>query len=349
MTHSDNSQSPFMSTNILFTPKKSNNHERDSDDSSTSVITDPNLIKQKEVLPIELIEKFNRFQTILRIYNTVTGKDKIAKLLKFSFEILSILSKKFDISVLFNKRQNIYDLLECPSFSFDPFKAIYGPEKSRIIKSTPIQSNTLTQFFASAAQQIGFFRHSLRFGLSYFNSVQLYNQLKAKKSFKNVFLDLNEDDLVLMLEVYYNFVDDLLYLHKLKVWNNKPLKEKLDKQDATVWYYQIIYGLKVKYSSYCELNDKILKLQIERNTLLKNENNLVEKIDHGSLLHELDTLYKELEMVKLDLYRLACDFIADSIDVFDLKVPKGTYSIFSLISAIFGFKKFYKSKELKEK
>lgn len=54
-------------------------------------------------------------------------------------------------------------------------------------------------------------------------------------------------------------------------------------------------------------------------------------------------------MVKLDLYRLACDFIADSIDVFDLKVPKGTYSIFSLISAIFGFKKFYKSKELKEK
>ncbi|SGZ40611.1 uncharacterized protein HGUI_02811 [Hanseniaspora guilliermondii] len=349
MNHSGNNQSPFMSTNILFTPKKSNNHERDSDESSTSVLTDPNVANHKDALPIEIIEKFNRFQTILRIYNTVTGKDKIAKLLKFSFEILSILSKKFDISVLFTKGQNIYDLLECPSFSFDPFKAIYGPEKSRIIKVNNTQDNSLAHFFNSAAKQIGFFRHSLRFGLSYFNSVELYNQLKAKKSFKNIFLDLNEDDMVLMLEVYYNFVDDLLYLHKLNVWNNKSLKEKLDKQDATVWYYQIIYGLKVKYCSYCELNDKILELQIERNTLLKNENNLVEKIDHSILLNDLENLYKELELVKLDLYRLVCDFVADSIDVFDLKVPKGTYSIFSLMSAVFGFKKFYKNNELKGK
>ncbi|KAF0269598.1 hypothetical protein FOG48_01512 [Hanseniaspora uvarum] len=348
MTQSDHSQSPFMSSNVLFTPKKSNNEEKESDNSSTSVITDPLSVVPKAQLPIEIIKKLDRFQTLLKIFNTVTGKDKVAKLLKFTFEILGLLSKKYDISRFFRGTKNIYDLLECPSFSFDPFKAIYGGEKAQIVKTRDFSNNYVTKFFESAAKQIGFFRHSLRFGLSYFNSVELYKQLKAKKSLKNVFVNINEADLVLMLEVYYNFVDDLLYLHKMNIWNNKSFKEKLDKQDATVWYYQIIYNLKVKYSAYCDLNDQILKLQIERNTLLKNEDNMIEKIDHNSLIYELNTLYKKLELVKLDLYRLVCDFVADSIDVFDLKVPKGTYSVFSLMSAVFGFKKFYKDNELKK-
>lgn len=337
-----------MSTNVLFTPKKSNNPEKDSDDSSTSVITDPQSIPVKAKLPIEIIKKLNRFETLLKIFNTVTGKDKVAKLLKFAFEILGLLSKKYDISRVFRGTKNVYDLLECPSFSFDPFKAIYGPEKSRIVKVTNNSNNYIAQFFETAAKQIAFFRHSLRFGLSYFNSVELYKQLKAKKSLKNVFLNINEADLVLMLEVYYNFVDDLLYLHKLKVWDNKGFKDTLDKHDARCWYYQIIYDLKVKYSNHCDLNDQILKLQIERDTLLKNEDNMIEKIDHNSLIYELNTLYKDLELVKLDLYRLTCDFFADSIDVFDLNVPKGTYSIISLASAVFGFKKFYKVHEIKK-
>ena len=38
MAHSDHSQSPFMSSNVLFTPKKSNNQEKELDNSSPSVI-----------------------------------------------------------------------------------------------------------------------------------------------------------------------------------------------------------------------------------------------------------------------------------------------------------------------
>ncbi|OBA27158.1 hypothetical protein HANVADRAFT_6447 [Hanseniaspora valbyensis NRRL Y-1626] len=362
--HESNS-SPFISKNVLLfnSPQKSvNENEKEEDERNIKEEQDGN---KKTLFDIDnsfteensdnlvtsnIQRQLTRFQILLKIFKTTTGKDKIAKLIKYFLELFALTLSKYSPYKFLQTKKTGLDLMNFPRLSFDPAEAIFKSQLVKLNKSNTVffGSEGFVTFLANAAKQMAFFRHSLRFGWTYFNSIELYKQISAKKDLTKNFFQFNESDFLLILELYYNVVDDLLYLHKLKIWNNASLKNELDKHDARSWYYQIIYSLKTKYVEYKELNDFILKKEIKRDMLLENKDNLINKYDDAAFLHELDQLYKELDLVKLDLYRLGCDFAADSIDVFNLRVPKGSYAFFSFISGILGFKKLWLSNKYEQ-
>ncbi|KAL6927755.1 hypothetical protein ACO0SA_004378 [Hanseniaspora valbyensis] len=324
--HESNS-SPFISKNVLLfnSPQKSvNENEKEEDDRNIKEEQDSNkktlfdidnsFIEENSdnLITSNIQRQLTRFQILLKIFKTTTGKDKIVKLIKYFLELFALTLSKYNPYKFLQTKKTVLDLMNFPKLSFNPAEAIFNNQLVKLNKSKTVffGSEGFVTFLANAAKQMAFFRHSLRFGWTYFNSIELYKQISAKKDLTKNFFQFNESDFLLILELYYNVVDDLLYLHKLKIWNNASLKNELDKHDA--------------------------------------RNNLINKYDDAAFLHELDQLYKELDLVKLDLYRLGCDFAADSIDVFNLRVPKGSYAFFSFISGILGFKKLWLSNKYEQ-
>lgn len=351
---------PFISKNVLLfsSPLKiveANSVSEEAEGDSASIIFDLNdtathKIEAQRPLP-NLQKQLTKLEILLKIFRTTTGKDKIAKLIKYFLDLFSLVLTNASLRKLFQTKKAVKDILRLPQLSFDPSKAIFESQETSLgkIKTVFFGNEKFSTYIQQVAKQMAFFRHSLRFGWTYFNTVELFKQIGAKKSFKNAIFQFNESDFLLMLELYYNVVDDLLYMHKLKIWDNSSLKNELDKHDARSWYYQIIYSLKTAYFDYRDLTDIILKKEIKRDMLFENKDNLITQHDDVALLHELDELYQRLELVKLDLYRLSCDFLADSIDVFNLRVPKGSYALFSFASGIIGFRKLWLSSKYEKK
>ncbi|XBW36477.1 hypothetical protein QEN19_002055 [Hanseniaspora menglaensis] len=345
----DSSSTPFISKNVLFgSPQKLEEEDynaiKDSDSYSNfkNIMFDVDKIDIDQAIVVK--KQLTKIQILLRIFRTTKGKDKSAKLIKYFSDLTALILTKFNSYRMFKVQKTVQDLIKFPKLSFNPSKAIFATQVTKTIQPSKTQffgNEGLAICFTKIAKQMAFFRHSMRFGWTYFNAMELYQQVTAKKNLHAYFSQFSESDFSLFLELYYNIVDDLLYMHKLNIWDNSSLKTELDKHDARSWYYQIILSLKSQYIKYCELNDMIMKKEIKRDMLLENKDNLINKYDDAALLHEIDELYKELDLIKLDLYRLGCDFAADSIDVFNLNVPKGTYAFFSFISGIIGFKMFW--------
>lgn len=351
---------PFISKNVLLfsSPLKvveTNTKAEEAGGDSAGIVFDldhhaSHKIEEEIALP-NVQRQLTKLETLLKIFRTTTGKDKIAKLIKYILDLFSLVLTNANVRKLFQTKKAVKDLLRLPQLSFDPSKAIFESQATSIgkFKTVFFGNENFSTYLQKVAKQMAFFRHSLRFGWTYFNIVELFKQISAKKSLKKAVFQFNETDFLLLLELYYNVVDDLLYMHKLNIWDNSYLKDQLDKHDARSWYYQIIYSLKTAYFDYRDLTDIILKKEIKRDMLLENKDNLITQHDDVALLHELDELYQKLELVKLDLFRLSCDFLADSIDVFNLTVPRGSYALFSFASGIIGFRKLWLSSKYEKK
>ncbi|KAH3902258.1 uncharacterized protein SCODWIG_02043 [Saccharomycodes ludwigii] len=327
-----------------------------NDDSDFSIINNAN----KTVIVIRKLD------ILQKIFKSLAGKDKIAKILKYLIDILRfiLIKTKRSCNINVNNTPNT-DIGNNTFFLYVAKFPIINKfiSKNRHLLNLPNSSKLITNL-QWMANNLGTFRQILRFGSSPFTLFKIINKFGFNGSCKKPIklYELKQEDLADFIDLYYSIMDELLLLNKLRLWDNKknPAFYKfVSKNEAISWYYDIILSLFNNLDKYSMLKERKLELQIKIDVKLKTINNLIlpspikqqilNEISSSTsgkcsdLTSELDEINYQLKLCKCDLIRLSFDFMADTTDVFDWKVPMGTYAILSLCSGVSGFIKLWLS------
>lgn len=318
-------------------------------------------------------------QVLQAVISSLAGKDKVAKVLKYTLDVINVFVRK--------SRQNIT--------KWDPHVLTYYKKVLRelslwmvirhpltIIKVWVVAMSRSFEVKAShVSQQMSTYRYILRFGSSPFQVLSMWRKLlqtyKSGFTVSNIHkLWFNEDSVRDVINLYNTVCDELVLLHKLKVWDHAPFYQFLEKQEAISWEADILFSLKSKLLELEEMKKKRYELSIDLRAR-KQALNLSKSLQSSNgtlspiqiqLLHDLksDIQWTETEIqikrqlqeysyeisqIHLDLSRLTCDLVANTTDVFNMKVPTGTYAVFSLASGLSGLIKLWRStkKELQDK
>lgn len=300
------------------------------------------------------------------LVNSLAGKDKLAKILKYTLDLLRL---------LINKSRNSMT-------KWDPSILVHYKKALKNLNFTLVLKHPITiikvllvaifQNFESKAdfvsQQLSLYRYILRFGGTPFRAVKMFQKLQ-KSQFdldKIEKIWLNESSLTDFFDLYYGICDEMVLLHKLKVWSHPGLYSWFSRHECISWQYDILMGLKNNWLQLQSIQTKIVELQIQsqvRTRALKLSANLqgssgysspirkqlLRDLNNGNewngndieIRQRLDQLKHEKFIAYLDMTRLTFDCLANSTDIFNLKTPPGTYGILSLSSGITGLIKLW--------
>lgn len=351
-------------SNILNQPMapfndKISNDEGDYIYSNEKVITIDNNERKIVVENLEIIRY---------ILNSLSGKDKSAKILKYILEIVKLFIGNF---IRRNQRANIDVKGSIIRYNFQNLKKyLLQPKFFLLILFTRINQN-----LNYITTQLGTYRYILRFGNSPFlvyNFIQKLKQIwsfdKTTKTFPQNCLELygNEASLREILDLYYTVCDEMVVLYKFKVWSNPQLYNTITRHETLAWQYDILFSLKDVWFKLNDLKRKemeyTIQLQVKekaiayytknmghhtnmspiRKQLLHDVKNSYEYGNEDDILkNKLENIKRDKNMAYLDLIKLSLDGCCNSIDVFYLKAPKVVYPLLSLGSGITSFVKLW--------
>lgn len=307
-----------------------------------------------------------------RIFDTLGGKDRIAKIIKYVLDLLKLCVARSRKSIT----------------SWDPEVLQYY---SKVLKQlnfrmalrhpvtiAKILTVAMLRNFESKATlvstNLSLFRQILRFGGTPFRVAALWKKLllttqqlssqkgddiSALATMNKIWL--NEASLGDFIDLYYGIMDELMLMHKFKLWSHTGVHKWVAKHEALSWYYDILLGLKKNWCTLQNLKHAQLELEIQaqvKRRALEISSRLhgrgtspikrqllqdlhVENSTDSELAERLASLQREKTVVYCDLVRLSFDFLADTTDVFNMKTPPGTYAILSLASGLTGFVKLW--------
>lgn len=321
-----------------------------------------------------MVDNVKVLQIVQELVGSLAGKDKAAKVLKYTLDVINVFVRK--------SRQNIT--------RWDPHVLTYYKKVLRELSVWMVVRHPLTilkvwvvamsrSFESKAAyvsQQLSTYRYVLRFGSSPFQVLDLWRKVMqtytAGISVSTIQkLWFNEGSLRDVINMYNTICDELVLLHKLKVWDHGPFYQWLERQEAISWEADILFSLKNKFLELEQVKQKQYELSIDLRARkqaldlsrsLHSSNGSLSPIQ-TQLLHDLkaDSQWNETEehikrqlqqynheisLIHLDLSRLMCDLAANTTDVFNMNVPAGTYAVFSLGSGLSGLIKLWKSTRL---
>ncbi|CEP64114.1 uncharacterized protein LALA0_S10e02586g [Lachancea lanzarotensis] len=315
------------------------------------------------------------------IFDTLSGKDKLAKILKYVLDLLTLFVGRSRTIIT----------------TWDPqvlrhYSKVLSQLNLRLAPKHPITivkilTVACLQNFESRASLIStslsLFRQILRFGGTPFRVASMGQKIgstvqqittakelslsQSRRSTSSIAVAVinkvwvNESSLTDFLDLYYGIMDELALLHKFKVWNHAAFFRWVSKHEALSWYYDIMLGLKKNWVSLRDLNRTQLELEIqiqvkeralELSTRLHDraaspiKQQLLQDLHASSTgnaptLERIQELERQRKTIILDLVRLTFDFLADTTDVFNLKTPPGTYAALSLVSGLTGFAKLW--------
>ena len=320
--------------------------------------------KQQSIAPI-----VRALDIIKVIIESLAGKDKSAKVLKYTLDVINLFVQR--------TRENIV--------RWDPqvltyYKKVLKDLKWWMMLRHPI---TIAKIWVVAmsrnfeikasylSQQLSTYRYILRFGSSPFQVLNIWKKLA--QTYKEGLtascihkLWFNEDSIREVINLHNTVCDELVLLYKLKVWDHKDFYNWLEKQEAISWEADILFSLKNKLIELQERKQKRYEMLIDlraRRQALELSKSLHRSREnmspiHNQLLHEFDNsddwrrteleISSQLEeyrhgisMIYLDIIRLSCDLIANTTDVLNMRVPRGTYAVFSLGSGLSGLMKLW--------
>lgn len=300
------------------------------------------------------------------LINSLAGKDKLAKILKYSLDLLRLLIHKSRNSMT----------------KWDPTILVYYKKVLKDLNFNMLLKHPITiikvllvaifENFESKAdfvsQQLSLYRYILRFGGTPFRLVKMFQKVQ-KSQFDVEKIEriwFNEASLTDFFDLYYGICDEMVLLHKLKVWSHPGLYSWFSRHESISWQYDILLNLKNNWLQLQSIQTKILELQIQsqvRTRALKLSANLqgssgysspirkqlLRDLNNGNewngndieIKQRLDQLKDEKFIAYLDMTRLTFDCLANSTDIFNLKVPPGTYGILSLSSGFTGLIKLW--------
>lgn len=306
-----------------------------------------------------------------KVFGTLGGKDKLAKISKYVLDLLKL---------FISKSRHRITVLDPSVLTY--YSKVLNQLNLRMILKHPLTISkillvALSQNFENKATiistNLSVFRQILRFGGTPFRVRSMCNKLsstvrdvsKAGDSVTKLNainkLWLNEGSLGDFIDLYYGIMDELVLLHKFKVWSHAPFYSWVSKHEALSWYYDILLGLKKAWSTLQQIKQRQLELEIQLQ-VKKRAVELSSKIQGRgaspikqqllqdlqqenstkiSTTEQLQELQHEKNILYLDIIRLSFDFLADTTDVFNMKTPPGTYALLSLFSGMLGFSKLW--------
>lgn len=137
----------------------------------------------------------------------------------------------------------------------------------------------------------------------------------------------------------------MMLLNRFQVWKHPKLEKIISKHAVYSWQLDIFFNLKDNVSELQRLRRKSLEYTIEKN-IREVDNNLYHNHfnsdgDTTLYLSHLNALDKKLiinkrrqRLLRLNILRLLFDGLANSTDLFKLKVSLGAYSSLLLCSSI---------------
>ncbi|KAG0671207.1 hypothetical protein C6P45_000970 [Maudiozyma exigua] len=301
------------------------------------------------------------------LINSLSGKDKIAKILKYILQIVKMFITKFLKQRKFiNSGQirltSLYNLQNLKNLLLQP---------NLFISLVFLKIN---QKLSYVIEQLGTYRYILRFGNSPFliynmmkNCSKLWNYKDKNLSLQQTFFNhfCNETTFRELINLYYTICDELVLLHKFKIWSNPSFYDTIMKHECWTWQTDILLNVKDSLIKLSDLQNKELEytiqLQVKRRATqlyVNKDQSLVSPI-RKQLLHDLRNfnetdneniiinrklkeIKQEIRFVYFDLIKLSFDGCANSLDIFNIKAPPLVYPLLSLGSGITSLIKMWK-------
>ena len=355
----------------LSTPDKMNEkrrvndtHDHDADETVAEPLVLPSHQHKVAVESMEILQY---------LMNSLSGKDKTAKVIRYILQLLRMFTTKF---VARNRRK--FGSLETLSkgYNFQVLKQILI--QPRLLSFLVFRS--IDRKLEYVISQLGTYRYILRFGSSPFLLYDLIKKMKSvlslsrkkgispQRSLCTVFG--NESSVRELVNFYYTICDELVVLHKLKLWKNDALYNTIERHEALTWQFDIVFSFKDLWVKMEELQRKEFEYSIElqvkeraatlygdsfrdmhrspiRKQLMHDLHN--EKEEYGTssvnLRKKLEAIRLDKKLLYLDLVKLSFDACANSIDVFHFDTPAIVYPVLSLGSGIAGLIKLWKQAE----
>lgn len=269
----------------------------------------------------------NKLDILHHLVNTLNGKDKFAKTVKYSLDLI------------------IYFLSIKPT-------VMMRNKWLRNLTHTMIKN--LIRQLSHVSMQLSTYRYILRFGNSPFLIIKFIERCKflVKGNFTSwsdrmAHLGLklfNESSFKELLNIYFSICDEMMLLNRFRIWSHPRLESIISRHEVISWQIDIFLNLKDSLLELETLKRNSLECNIEKNLRQVNNNlypnqfgmdNTATMDDQLAKLDEKILSISQKEYIlKLDITRLLFDALANSTDFFKLKVSSGTYSSLSLCSSI---------------
>ncbi|CCF59244.1 hypothetical protein KAFR_0G02100 [Kazachstania africana CBS 2517] len=314
----------------ILSPRK----DESNNNNNSNNVTIPNVKDMTKITVTNL-------EILQYLLNSLSGKDKFAKIVKYTLDLIILFIEKESKPKSYISKSNVNNIV---------MNLLVN--KPRLLIIFFLQKFVKTLSYISS--QLSTYRYILRFGNSPFLT---WDFIKAiKKLYTNrkhlSLQSINEtfkiNDLI---NLYYTICDELVLLHKFKVWSNPYFYERISRHQVLSWQYDIVLSL---INNLSQLNTNQQK-EFELNLLIKikreainfqiSNNNKLFYNDTIDIYAQLNDLKRQKKVIHLEISKLIFDFMANSIDffkVYDAKIiPKGTYGVLSLVSGLIGFYKLW--------
>ncbi|CDR37707.1 CYFA0S01e15412g1_1 [Cyberlindnera fabianii] len=320
----------------------------------------------QELRDEELRSVLTRFDVFKLLLSKVGGKDRLAKVSQYVLNLIKL--------YLINTRRYLVNE-KFTDLSLDPRQHWQTPFKYAKLLVF-LNSTILEKKITELTKNISAFRYALRFGgtpnrlRSFILKFNTFIKNPTPAFFQKLYL--NEDSLGDFIDLWYGIFDELELLFKVNVLTNPTFKSFVSRQGALAWYADIILGLKKNWWKLQANRERQVQINIQhqvkqrasllskrlvegigstplREQLMREFNNK-SPMGNGLLMLELKELKYEEKIVLLDLVRLSFDFVCDTIDVFNLKLPAAVYLLSGAFSGSCGLSKVWLmcKKELSE-
>lgn len=288
------------------------------------------------------ISKVDKIDVLQHLVNTLNGKDKLSKTLKYLLDLLRYLLSTKSSIIIKNKWVN---------------------------RMTSVMIKNLINKLTFVSIQLATYRYILRFGNSPFLIIKFIQKWKPllytgknfsnnndgdwkRKSFDLLTMFFKESLFKELFDIYFSVCDEIMLLNRLQIWTHTKLERIISRQEIYSWQLDIFFNLKDDINELQRLKRQSLEYSIEKN-IRKVNNNLHpnhftadrDMILYHTCLNDLDKKLiansKKQRILKLDILRLLFDALANSTDLFKLRVSLGTYSSLSLCSSIISLIKLW--------
>lgn len=336
--------------------KDSNNNN--SGEENTMMIKIPKREKKLIIDNMEILQY---------LVNSLSGKDKIAKVLKYILQIIKIFITKF---IKNRKFINNGQIKLTPLYNLQNLKNVILQPNLLIC----LLFSKTNQKLSYVIDQLGTYRYILRFGNSPFliynmmkNCSKLWNYKDSNSSLQQTFINefCNETTFRDLINLYYTICDELVLLHKFKIWSNPSLYGTIIKHECWTWQTDILFSVKDLLIKLSDLQNKeieyTIQLQVKQRAtqLYANKDKSLVSPIRKQLLHDLRNfndidneniiinrklkqIKQEIRFVYLDLIKLSFDGCANSLDIFNISTPPLVYPLLSLGSGLTSLIKMWK-------
>jgi len=300
-------------------------------------------------------------EILRRCLNDLTGRDKAAKMLIYLLRLVlseaprgAVYSSKADISATSYAKAPIVFVRRVALLAFSQ---LFSRSNGSI--SGLIMYRQLLRAGSAPVQVIKLFR-LLQKSLT----LLIRHKNAARENLAEVSrLWLNWSTITSLCSLYYAWFDESLLLFNIGVIHSSELKayhRLSSRHKFLAWYAKILLGLRNSYAKYNELNNRETSARIDfevkerAKKLLSRTNGFQfesQEVYSQRFLDVMREVKYQKRALKLDMARLSCDLVYDSVLVFNQPLYKPLHLAFGLASGSLGFYKVWleKGREMDEK